>query len=436
MLATESDNPMSSVARLGAALPPVFAAAALAAPALANVALGLMLLAALAVPHMRATLLRAPPLWLLAAFLLFCAGALLTVWPVAQRDADLAAMRDLVQLWWFVPLALWIGADYRRALRCLTVAAAVFVLGRLWATDWSAPPWPGGERVRLGFSSINHFAQYAAALTVGLVSLAPRAWRAARARPPAVRWLGACLWLAVTLLALYWLAVSASRGVWLAFVITLAAMLAAVGLRCGWRALVAAVAVAALSAVLVVATFGNALAPRIVADAESRARVLAGDIAAVGEDALGLRVRMLAVAARLAAEAPLAGHGPGAVARLLANEDGVLGAAGFTHMHNVFADLQVRVGLLGGAIVHAMFAWVLLAAWTARRRAAMPFDTWLAVSAMLLLALLCNQTDLRLAGWDWRFFWVLIAGVAAAPTLSCGLAILQTRNRNTAVTGA
>lgn len=436
MLAIESDNPMSSVARLAAVLPPIFAGAALAAPALANVALSLMLLAALAAPGARNALLRAPPMWLLAVFLVFCTGALLTVWPAAQRDEDLAAMRDFVQLWWFMPLALWIGADDRRALRCLAVAGIVFVLGRLWATDWSAPPWPGGERVRLGFSSINHFAQYAAAMAVGLACFAPRAWQAARTRAPELRWIGAALWLAAAGLALYWLALSGSRGVWLAFAITLAVMLLALGLHCGWRGLAAGIAVGALTAALIAAVFGEALASRIAADGESRAQVFAGDVAAVGEDALGLRVRMLVTALRLVAEAPLAGHGPGAVTSLLAREDGALGAAGFTHLHNVFADLLVRVGLLGSAVVHALFAWVALAAWAARRRGLMPFDTWLAVSAMLLLALLCNQTDLRLAGWDWRFFWVLVAGVAVAPALSCGLATWPTRNRNTDVTGA
>lgn len=414
-------------------VPALFACGALQFPALANLALGLMLLALLRLPA-AAGLWRAPPVLLLALFMACCGAGLLLAWPEARRAADLDGLRRFVELWWFVPLALWVGASDRRAVGCLLVAALVFVLGRLVATDWGSPPVPGGERVRLGFSSINHFAQYAAALLLGLLCFAPRVWRRAVRGGGVVGVAVAAVWLAGVLLAAYWVLVSGSRGVWAALLLTLFVLAWVVGARAGGRALLGALVALGLVLALLYAALAGVIGERLQADAASREAVLTGRLADVDDDALGLRARMLAVGWVAWREAPWLGHGPGAVTELLAREGGALGAAGFRHLHNVFADTFARLGVLGAGVLQALFLWVPWAAWRAWRGGTMRFDLWLALSSMLLLALLCNLTDLRLFGWDWRNFWVLIAGLACGPALSQRPATIPPRNRNMPVT--
>src|SRR5690606_9164371 len=132
-------------------------------------------------------------------------------WNPEHRAADVDAMRKFLHLWWFVPLAFWIGASERRALACLALAGAAFVAGCVFA---DATP-SGDGRLRLGFSSINHFAQYAAGLLLGIACLAPRAWRHVAHRGVAARAALVLIGGAAAALALYWVLASGSRGVWL-----------------------------------------------------------------------------------------------------------------------------------------------------------------------------------------------------------------------------
>lgn len=403
--------------RVGEATPLLFAAGALQFPALANTALVLALLAVLLRPGMGVALLRRPEVALLCAFLAFCTVALAMVWPGDELARDLDAIHRVAGLWWFVPLAVWIGASDRRAMLCLGTVAAVFIAGRLIATDWSAPPWPGGERVRLGFSSINHFAQYSAALFVGLLCLAPRA-RSLRAglRVPA---LAACTVAAA--LSAYWVVVAGTRGVWLALLVTLVAMAVALGMRCGRRALVTGLAAIGL----VVALAGLWLAD------------VPGARLGLGDDSVGLRLTMWRSGLEWWSERPWFGFGPAAVEALIAGEGGVLAAAGFKHLHNVFIDCLVRFGLIGTLLLLGLFACAAVSAWRSWRIGAMRFDLWLALTSVMLLAFLCNQTDLRLFGWDWRNFWALVAALACAPGLARNVTeTLPQPRRNMAVTGA
>lgn len=422
--------------RVAAASAALFAMAALQFPALANTALGVMLLAMLATPGALRAIMRTPPVWLLGGFLLFCAAGIGVAWTPDLRAANLDAIRKFVQLWWFVPLAFWIGASDRRATLCLALAAITFVAGCLLASEWP----PGEERMRLGFSSINHFAQYAAALLVGLVCFAPRAWRFA-AGHGRIACVGMSLvWGTGIGLALFWVLASGSRGVWLALLLTLLATMLVAGLRHGWRTAAFGLAALMVASTLVAASLGDSVRTRLAADAESRQQLLAGEFSKSGADALGLRVRMLRAAAGYWQRAPWMGHGPAAVEGLLSREQGTLGEAGFKHLHNGFADTLVRLGILGSVLLHVLFAWVLFSAWRSLRRGQMRFDLWLAVSGVLFLALLCNQTDLRLFGWDWRNFWVLVAAIAAGPALAAaepaprGSATIPERERHLRVT--
>lgn len=409
------------VERVAVAAIGLFAIGAFQFPALASLGLSLLLLAMLWPRCFRLILLwRVPAIWLLVAFVAVLLLGFSLVWNTADLAENVDAAKRFLRLWWFIPLAWWIGASDRRAVGALALAAGVFVIGRLAETDWTTPmALMSGERIRLGFSSINHFAQYAATLFIGLLCFAPRFWRWTSRISGVWRILAIAAWLIPMVAALYWTLASQSRGVWLALVMTLLWMLILAARRFGRRILVygSMALVISVSAVALVA--GDRLVTRLKENPPLDYQAIMMDGASLrSDDSIGQRLRMWRLGLDWWKQAPWFGHGPGSVEGLMAAEPGPIGAYGYRHLHNIFADTFVRLGVLGGVVLLGLFVWVFWAAWAGYRRGVMHFDLWVFVASALCLSFLCNLNDLRLFGWDWRNYWVLLAAIATGPILA------------------
>jgi O-antigen ligase len=407
-----------SVERVAVAAIGLFAIGALQFPALAGFGLTLLLLAMLLQRRFRLIMLwRVPAVWLLVAFVAVLALGFLLAWNTADLSGNFDASKRFLRLWWFIPLAWWIGANDRRATGALALAACMFVIGRLAETDWATPmALMSGERIRLGFSSINHFAQYAATLFIGLLCFAPRFWRWACRVPGVWRILAVTVWLIPMAMALYWTLASQSRGVWLALVMTFVLIVILAARRFGRRILVLGSMAFTIGALVITLAAGDQLVTRLKANPPLDYQAITVDGASLrSDDSIGQRLRMWRLGLDWWMQAPWLGHGPGSVEALMAAEPGPIGAHGYRHLHNIFADLFVRLGVLGSLILLGLFAWVFWAAWTGHRRGVMRFDLWVFVVSALCLSFLCNLNDLRLFGWDWRNYWILLAAVATGP---------------------
>lgn len=399
----------------------LFGIGALQFPALASLSLSLLLLAMLLQRRYRLIgLWRVPAIWLLFAFVVVLLLGFGLAWNPADLAGNVDAAKRFLRLWWFIPLAWWIGASDRRAVGALALAAGVFIIGRLAETDWTTPmALLSDERIRLGFSSINHFAQYAATLFIGLLCFAPRFWGWTSRFSGVRRILAGAAWLIPMAMALYWTLASQSRGVWLALMMTLALMLILAARRFGRRILMYGSVMFIIGALTITVVAGDRLATRLKENPPLDYQAIMVDGARLqSDDSIGQRLRMWRLGMDWWMQAPWFGHGPGSVEALMAAEPGPIGALGYRHLHNLFADTFVRLGALGGLILLGLFAWVFWAAWMGYRRGVMRFDLWIFAASALCLSFLCNLNDLRLFGWDWRNYWILLAAIATGPILA------------------
>ncbi|MBB1074566.1 O-antigen ligase family protein [Rhodoferax sp. 4810] len=398
----------------------LFAIGALQFPALASASLWLLTIGMIiSSPQVTKHLIYSPPVILWLAFFLFTLIGLLLYWPAAQRIANIDAARRLLGLWWFIPLAWWIGVNEKRVLFCLTTAAIAFVFERLIVTDWTTPlAIISGERIRLGFSSINHFAQYTATLLIGLLCLMPRVWQYTAHWQRARRIFILAIYSALMIISAYWLVASQSRGVWVAFTVTLFIIGSVVVIRYGRRVLWRGLLLGMICVAGISFAVGDFVIKRFNSDAATLVYLQSHQPHVLPNNSTGIRLNMLESGWKWWQQAPLVGHGPAAVASLIAREPAPLSEQPYKHLHNVLIDTLVRVGLIGAVLLQSLFVWVLLAAWQGYQHGQIKFDLWLFSSAALIFSFLCNLTDLRLFGWDWQNYWILLAGIAAGPTLS------------------
>lgn len=374
-------------------------------PALAYAGAVLMDLAFLAaLPRIWRRLAAEPFVWLALAFLVYVlvlAGLTGATWRAALSVAH---------PWLLVVPAWWLAARSDRILVVLGLALAGFVVkslyvlaaGDLW--HWIA----GGGRTGLGMSAIP-FGLYSATGALGLILLAPR-WLAGRARV----WRAAG-WILVLGLCLQGLIVSQSRNTWLAW--------AAVSLPLAWWRYRGhgrpALGAGLLAAVLFAALLGlnqQALKNRLGAEWDTARAVLAGDLERIPSDpqsSLGVRAHLYVYALGLAAQRPLFGWGPETSQHLIGRHPRAE-LHRWTHLHNTYLEILVRLGLVGLAL-HAAAAWLLVAGMVrARRRGWLPDDLFLFLTGVFAMTALWALTDSRVGHSDWNFYWLLFGGIACS----------------------
>lgn len=414
MLESHARGSKRLAGHLGLAGLTLFAFGTLQYPALSNIGLALALAAMLLDWRAAARWLGKEPLvGLFALFAVTIAGGLAFAWPADHRPEDLDAAARLLKLWLFLPLAYWLDGRETRILPYLAVAALGFYLARLASMDWFTPPAVvTGERIRLGISSINHFALYAATALIGLGCFTPRALRVLGRLTPHRRRLGMAIWAALILLALYWAIAAQSRGVWLGTVMTALVLAMLLGWRRGKRAVLIGIGSTALIGAVLALAVGGLLAQRLGVEMATIDQAVTGNWDQLPYDATGTRLHMINFGLERWAEAPWLGHGPGGLTTILQQSGGELSV--YKHLHNVFIDSLARLGILGTVLLQGLFVAVLFAAWRAYRAGRVAIDVSFFVLGGLLLAFFANLTDLRLFGWDWRNYWLLLASVAYA----------------------
>ncbi len=400
----------------------LFAFAARLAPSAAYLGLFLMELGAIArIGTIWRRLRREPLLWVALVFLIYLvARTLLAVIEFPQhRDLHLADAVDLAQLWLFVVVAWWLGADTRRALWVLGLALAGFVLNffyRIDAEDVQRVATIG--RSGFGMSALP-FGLYCSVGVLGLLMLAPRFW--GRPRRGTRFYLRLALWVVLLLGLSQGLILSGSRGSWLAMLL-LAPPLVWFRLRqwqpraehkTGRRLAPVIVAVTLIASLFI---YGNmdTLKTRFGWEAETIASIARLDPAQVRHDAgssSGVRFHLYRYGWAKWRERPLLGWGPGASEPLIdAHEIEALHR--WNHLHNSYLEVLVRLGLVG-LIILAIGVWYLLRALRAARRAGtMAEDIHLYLVGVLWLLALTSFTDFRMIHSDWRFLWLLFGGLA------------------------
>lgn len=396
-----------------------FALGVFAAPALANVGLGLLALAAAARPRAAWSALSRHPvcLPLLALALYLAAQAVRLALAPGLTAAGAGVLADLAKLALLLPLGIAVAGQAGRAGRALALAGLSLLLCMALHTRpavlWQAL---GDGQTRLGFGlPMIAFGLYAATALLGLVLLVP----AYTARlPGARRYVLLATAAAAMVVVGMGLLLCRSRGAWLALALTLPPC----AVWTLWRGVLPRPALAGLAAVLLAGVLinGEAVARRVADDraAYEALAVLMGvpaaahaQPAALPGDSVGLRLRLAELALVRWLEQPWLGLGPDAGRQIVVHA-GDPELAAMAHLHNTYLELLVRFGVLGLAGLAAVLVGLGVGVRRAVRTAALAPPIVIFLAGALSITLIWSAFDFRLLTQDFRFYTVLLGGIA------------------------
>lgn len=408
----------------------LFAASLFVLPALANVALVSAGLLMLSRPRAACERLRGHPLWLplglalayLAAHLFWQALAVGHVPPPAREEA-----LDLLKYLLLVPVAWVVAGRPQRARWMLALAGAGLVVQVLMQVPWGelASLHASGRRADFGFTSVAA-GLYCAAGLLGVLVLVPAGtWAPGRSRGAVL--VAAAVAVAVLTAALL---LSRSRGAWLALLLALPLCLSG-----GWlmrRSLRPVQAVLGLCMVAVLLAGGESVARRVVDDAPAYRALIetvqADDEAAaerawgeIPHDSVGLRLHLWRLALDSWRQAPLLGHGLGVHGALIAGSPDP-GLHHLVHLHSIYLDLAVRLGVVGLLLAVALPGSLALGLRRAARDGLKVPDLLRFLFGILVLTAVWSLFDSRLFKLDFRLYAALLAGIAL------GLAVPRRRH--------
>ena len=397
--------------RVGLAGLAMFAFGYVAGRALANVGLGLLLVALLLALPRCAGLLRSDPLVRLGlAWMAYCAGLAAwasTVYPHSRQYESLPEVWSFA----FIPLvALATRGNDRRVMAALLLALAGLMyrlakdahFGNGPIFDYADTALGGGRNLAVLFIDVG--ALGAVALLLGLATL--RGWPVAR-RAPAMAVVGACL--AVLMLA--WVS-ARSRTSLVALPLAVTVLLLRDWLGSGQfqRARLAGAGLG-LALLAVVLTHLPEIGAELGKDADTWRAIASGRLDAVAIDATGYRIHMWQLAYARWIEHPLTGVGPH-VSHLLGGDPQRPFLAAFNQFHSGFVELLLRAGLIGAAVVATAATLIARSARQALREGGMTRRLHDFLVLGLLVFLLLNVSNSILffqQGWH---FLVLFGGVA------------------------
>jgi O-antigen ligase len=417
--------------RIGVAGLFVFAFAAWFSVAAANIGLGLLVLAFLA-DRSAWDRLRSDPLarWGLAFAGYLVVRALWAAWELPQTAADQAqGVADWLKLWLFVCVAWWLHADLRHVHWALALALAGLLAGMLAHIDWGQlQGLSRGERSGFQLRAIA-FGLYSSTALLGLWVLAPRLWRSVKG--PVYRSLTVILSLLAMALLAQGLISTQSRGAWMAALLVMPAILlmrvwVAWQRRAGRRPRTLALAVGgALLLAGLVAVNWSTIQHRLGEEQETLGVIARGDFAHVPLSPIGWRVHLYRFGLEKFAERPLLGWGPGSTQYLISHSGRAElqlpywkgGLTWLDHLHNTYLEVLVRFGLVGALLLLGAFGSLVRGLWIAYRSGRLPVDYALFLLGGFGLTAIWNLFDFRLTHFDWRFYWLLLAGTAYSFTL-------------------
>lgn len=339
----------------------------------------------------------------------------------------------------FIPVSWALALEWRRLGTVLAVCAAGLLVRISTHTDW-ADIGQIAHWNRTGFGMTETvFSPLAGGVVLGLLLLAPRALNPQQSETPLRRWVRASLWLCGLLILLESLIVSQTRSVWLA--LALAGPVALLlrywtGLgHIAWRSpkTWATAALALILAGLLVQQNATSIMNRLQAESlqapeKQEKRVIEGETV-VMTSSMGYRLLMWRIGLGRLAERPWLGWGPGTTEMLLkqageplltqhvTTKDGRELYLSLPHLHNLYLEVLVRFGLLGGVLFFAL-PWLLLkGVWNTYRHGQVPWDYTCLMLALWGFAAIQQFFDFQVFKFAWRNYCVILAALSFAGPL-------------------
>lgn len=432
-LLSPADPPASYMARTGEWIGVtglcVFTFFSLLGIAGANLGLALMFLALLLTPQAWLRLLHHPLFWLcvLSIVYILLRGALASS-EIAKSGGTLNNQaNDWAMLFLFFIPGWWISRSPNRIHLALWLMFAGFTLGIISSLNGLAiERMLNGMRSGLHFGKPIIFGFDCAAAVIALMTLTLY-WIDQRDGQRTLRIVKLSLTSLAILFFIQGLIVSQSRGVWLALLSALPATWLVLRLRKTpahpfriWQRLaIAAGTVAVLLSVLLLNW--NTINQRFMYERHELSVVLSEGLDEAPLNSSTYRLHLWRFGLHKWLERPLLGWGPGMTQRLVDSEheaglkhpDG----KGFDHLHNTYLEVLLQLGLVGAtliALICGLTIYLLISRYRARH-----ISTYMLalLAGNFVLIVVYSLTDFRHLHWNWRFYWLILAGIAFAYTL-------------------
>jgi len=362
--------------------------------------------------------------WTLSLLLSLGAG-----WFYAETPMD--AHLESAGRYWLLALFPLVGlqlkGEDRRFILVCTFAVLGFVAGRVEHPDVSllasSDPWSLKQRVGLGLAPIA-MGFYAGFCAVVTLVFTPRAL-SLMTRP----WQRAVVFMALMIIAAFLLqcmVISLSRGAWLATLLALAVLIVFF-LRRAQRSQ-GLLMLGAVALILAVIGWFNqhAIVDRVGHELGVVQQVLDGDLAEVtaGEGAgvkhsLGARVVMHQYAWDLWLQRPWLGGGPAAAQTAMRTAD-IEDLRYYNDFHNVLLNVLVSFGLIGLIAMSAPMLYLAGRMLQAVRGGVLAIDVLALLTCAALMILVSVLFNFRVLNFDWRGWFLLMAGAAVGYLLDRG----------------
>lgn len=353
--------------------------------------------------------------------------ALYSVWATHEfpetAGEQWTALANWMHWLFFIPVAWSVFKDAKNINRLLPILATGVMLRILAHTDWENLSnifnW---GRTGFGYSEIV-IAPVFGVIALGLLLLAPRMAQAPPSTRPALRGALFGLWLFNLAVFLEAMVLSQTRSAWLAAIMVFPVALLVRYLDWlrdyalkSFRGM-ALLALAILFAGLFIAKNSGPILSRMHAEPEAVASIVKGEDKIPQTISIGTRLELWRIGLRKWAERPLLGWGPGTTKFVLGQATTDTRLFSHAHLHNLYLEILVRFGLLGGLLFASLIFLLLRGIRQAYLHRLIPWDYACFLFAGWAFTALFTVFDFQIFKYVWRNYCVIWAALSYAAQL-------------------
>ncbi|MES9970797.1 MAG: O-antigen ligase family protein [Candidatus Thiodiazotropha sp.] len=404
----------------------------------ANLGLGLMILGLMLSRQALRKLFSQSVTWLSLLIIVYI--LLRAFWSIgeitAEQETQINQTRDWVQLFLFFIPAWWLSQSVHRIKISITLMFSGFALGMLTALDSETLSHAlQGVRSGLHFGKPIILGFDCAAAILGLTALGMYWLDAKHSISRSNLTLNLGLILLGMLFFTQGLIISQSRGVWLAILFALPMLFLTLRyaapprqqnpIRFRYPLLGLMLLMA-----MILAMNWNTISQRISSESTEWSTIVNEGLDKAPLGSSSYRLHLWQFGLRKWLERPFFGWGPGTTHALVEAENDINlqdpPGSSFDHLHNAYLEVVFQLGMFGIVLV-ALISGVMISKLmeSYRRKKLSVYFLAFLMSNFTLIAIY-SLTDFRHLHWNWRFYWLIIAGA----TLAFGMTHLSSTRRS------
>lgn len=403
----------------------LFAVSAMASVSIANIGLGLMLIGFILSPNAWKAVRKEPIFWLCIILIVYV--ILRAVWAghefPSTSDLQLKRAKSWILLFLFFVVSWWLSLAPKHTPVVLILTLTGFSVGILASSDAPLMMSLVLESTRSGmhYGRPIIFGFHCAVILLGVLLFAPR-WLHCDSRHS--RWTCFTLYVLTLFLVLFFLRgmiISQSRGVWLAAVIVIPTASILFYRKNVFQGSIKNrrwIMWLFVAAILTLAAAPNLslIYERISLQSRSLNIIVEQGLENAPRDGVGHRLHMWRFGIEKWSEHPFIGWGPGSTQFLVGKETTAAlfnpkDGKPWDHLHSLYVELLLQLGLIGAVLVVAIVALLVKSTLDANKERRLPNDLLFFFISCIALIAIYSLTDFRHLQWNWRFFWLLLAGI-------------------------